>query len=51
MLYALLMLLVLAALRAAWQGSGVTVPLVLLAAVATTWAFVSDITTVLSISL
>lgn len=51
MLYALLMLLVLAAIRAAWQGSGLMVPLVLVAALATTWAFVSDITTALSISL
>jgi len=50
-LYAILMLLTLAALRAMWQGSGLHIPLVLLAAVATVTAFVSDITTVLSISL
>jgi copper oxidase (laccase) domain-containing protein len=51
MLYALLMLLTLAALHATWQGSGFQIPLVLIAAVATLTAFVSDITTVLSISL
>jgi len=51
MLYALLMLIVLAATHAAWNGASSLVPLVFLAAVATAWAFVSDITTVLSISL
>jgi hypothetical protein len=51
MVYALLMLLALGALRAAWTRSVYQVPLVVLAGAATAWAFISDITTVLSISL
>jgi Ca2+/Na+ antiporter len=51
MLYALLMLLILAALVAGWLGSDLFVPLCLLAMVATAWAFAADITTPLAISL
>ncbi len=51
MLYAVLMLLCLASLAAGWMGSRAQVPLFLLAVIATAWAFASDITNPLTISL
>ncbi len=51
MLYALLMALTLAALAAGWRRHVAQVPLFLLALVVTAWAFASDITDALSISL
>ena len=51
MLYAALMLLGLASLWAGWKQAPVQVVLFVLAAAATAWAFVADVTTKLTISL
>lgn len=51
MLYALLMVLTLAALWAGWRRHSMQVPLFLFAIIVTAWAFVSDITDPLAISL
>ena len=51
LLYALLMLLTLGSLRASMQGHRASLPLFLLALVATAAAFAADITNALAISL
>jgi hypothetical protein len=51
MLYAMLMVLTLGALWASWRQHVISMPLFLLAMIATAWAFASDITDPLTLSL